>query len=124
MSKGKTTTLIEIIKQNCLKYKQKILVCAPSNIAVDNIVERLTVTEQGFGKLKMIRLGHPSRLLENIQGYSLDAIVNRSDQYQLANDIKKEMEATLKAIRKSSTQRKSVYSAETYSQIKIRVGIK
>ena len=27
---GKTTTLIEIIKQNCLKYKQKILCCAPS----------------------------------------------------------------------------------------------
>lgn len=114
MSKGKTTTLVEIIKQNCLKYEQKILVCAPSNIAVDNLVERLTVTEQGFGKLKMIRLGHPSRLLENIQGYSLDAIVNRSDQYQLANDIKKEMETTLKAIRKSSTQRKSVYSIEIF----------
>jgi HrpA-like RNA helicase len=30
---GKTTTLVEIIKQNCLKYKQKILCCAPSNIA-------------------------------------------------------------------------------------------
>jgi hypothetical protein len=64
------------------------------------------VSEQGYGKLKMIRLGHPSRLLENIQNYSLDAIVNRSDQYLLAKNIKQEMETTLKAIRKSSTQRK------------------
>ena len=31
---GKTTTLIEIIKQNCLKYKQKILCCAPSKFHI------------------------------------------------------------------------------------------
>lgn len=80
--------------------------CAPSNIAVDNLVERLIAPEEGYSRLKMIRLGHPARLLENIQGYSLDSIVNRSDQYKLASDIKQEMETTLRTIRKSSTQRK------------------
>lgn len=85
---GKTTTLVEIIKQNCLKYKQKILCCAPSNIAVDNLVERLSGHEEGFGRIKMIRLGHPARLLESIQEYSLDSMLSKSDQYSLANDIK------------------------------------
>jgi len=103
---GKTTTLVEIIKQNCLKYKQKILCCAPSNIAVDNLVERLIEPEIGYSKLKMIRLGHPARLLESIQSHSLDSIVNHSEQFQLVRDIKNEMETTLKAIRKSSTERK------------------
>ncbi len=102
---GKTTTLIEIIKQNCLKFKQKILIVAPSNIAVDNLVERLIPTENSFSKIKMIRLGHPARLLESIQEYSLDSILSRSDQYKLANDIKSDMDKTLKSIRKSSTQR-------------------
>ena len=58
---GKTTTLVEIIKQNCLKYKQRILCCAPSNIAVDNLVERLVGLETGYARLKLIRLGHPAR---------------------------------------------------------------
>lgn len=99
---GKTTTLIEIIKQNCLKYKQKILCCAPSNIAVDNLVERLTHQEKGYSRIKMIRLGHPARLLEHIHEYSLDSVLTRSDQYKLANDIKVDMDKTLKTIRKSN----------------------
>lgn len=37
---GKTTTVVEIILQE-VKRGAKILACAASNIAVDNIVERL-----------------------------------------------------------------------------------
>ncbi|KAL8776720.1 MAG: hypothetical protein Q9213_008158 [Squamulea squamosa] len=37
---GKTYTLIELILQ-LVKRSQRILVCGPSNISVDNIVERL-----------------------------------------------------------------------------------
>ncbi|RNA28636.1 DNA-binding SMUBP-2 [Brachionus plicatilis] len=102
---GKTTTLVEIIKQNCLKYKQKLLICAPSNIAVDNLVERLAIPEKGFSKIKLIRLGHPARLLENIHQYSLDSVLTKSDQYKLASDIKSDMDKTLRLIRKSSTQK-------------------
>jgi ATP-dependent RNA/DNA helicase IGHMBP2 len=49
----------------------------------------------------MIRLGHPARLLEHIQEYSLDSVLTRSDQYKLANEIKGDMDKTLKSIRKS-----------------------
>lgn len=40
---GKTYTLIELILQ-FLKQKLRLLVCGPSNISVDNIVERLAST--------------------------------------------------------------------------------
>lgn len=104
---GKTTTLVEIIKQNCLKYKQKILCCAPSNIAVDNLVERLSGIDEKFGRIRMIRLGHPARLLESIQEYSLDSVLSRSEQYALANDVKSDMEKTLSKLRKQKQQQRS-----------------
>lgn len=37
---GKTTTVVEVILQAVLQG-MKVLACAPSNIAVDNLVERL-----------------------------------------------------------------------------------
>ncbi|KAM0680757.1 hypothetical protein GINT2_001030 [Glugoides intestinalis] len=41
---GKTETIVEIISQ-LLKQKKKVLVCGPSNIAVDNIISRFLVSE-------------------------------------------------------------------------------
>ena len=76
MELGKTTTIVEYILQEALKRDAKILCCAPSNIAVDNLVERLGRKKQ----MKIIRLGHPARLLESIQRFSLESIV--SENYQ------------------------------------------
>jgi DNA polymerase alpha-associated DNA helicase A len=63
---GKTHTLIELILQ-LLKQKLRLLVCGPSNISVDNIVERLA-----SHKVPMVRLGHPARLLPSVLNHSLD----------------------------------------------------
>jgi ATP-dependent RNA/DNA helicase IGHMBP2 len=98
---GKTTTLIEIIKQCCLKYKMKVLCCAPSNIAVDNLVERL-IPSQVNDKMKFLRLGHPARLLEKIQDYSLDSMLVQSDQYKLIGDIREDMDKTRRSLMKQS----------------------
>lgn len=38
---GKTTTVVEFILQ-VVKRGERVLCCAPSNIAVDNIAEKLT----------------------------------------------------------------------------------
>ncbi|CAF0979126.1 unnamed protein product [Didymodactylos carnosus] len=76
---GKTTTVVEYIFQATLKYNLKVLCCAPSNIAVDNLVERLSQRKQ----LRQIRLGHPARMLESIQKFSLESIVT-----QHHNDVK------------------------------------
>ncbi|KAJ8761742.1 hypothetical protein K2173_004551 [Erythroxylum novogranatense] len=84
---GKTTTVVEIILQE-VKRGSKILACAASNIAVDNIVERLALH-----RVKLVRLGHPARLLPQILDSALDAQVLRGDNSSLANDIRKEMKA-------------------------------
>ncbi|KAL6522445.1 hypothetical protein OROMI_031717 [Orobanche minor] len=82
---GKTTTVVEIILQE-VKRGSKILACAASNIAVDNIVERLVPH-----RVKLVRVGHPARLLPQVLDSALDAQVLRGDNSALANDIRKEM---------------------------------
>jgi ATP-dependent RNA/DNA helicase IGHMBP2 len=83
---GKTTTIVEYILQEAMKRDAKILCCAPSNIAVDNLVERLGRKRQ----LKLIRLGHPARLLESIQRFSLESIVMENYQ-DVKNAIREDL---------------------------------
>ncbi|KFQ95864.1 DNA-binding protein SMUBP-2, partial [Nipponia nippon] len=83
---GKTTTLVEIILQ-AVQQGLKVLCCAPSNIAVDNLVERLA----GY-KARILRLGHPARLLEPIQQHSLDAVLACGDNAQIVADIRKDID--------------------------------
>ncbi|KAL7194326.1 hypothetical protein ACSBR1_034690 [Camellia fascicularis] len=106
---GKTTTVVEIILQE-VKRGSKILACAASNIAVDNIVERLvphsyidfisslekTLQVDITGDnliVKLVRVGHPARLLPQVLDSALDAQVLQGDNSSLANDIRKEMKA-------------------------------
>ncbi|XP_077978180.1 DNA-binding protein SMUBP-2-like [Glandiceps talaboti] len=84
---GKTTTVVEIILQ-AVKQQMKVLACAPSNIAVDNLVERLG------GHVKVVRLGHPARILPGIHQYSLDAILSRSDAARIVEDVRKDIDKT------------------------------
>uniref|UniRef100_A0A8C0V8B3 DNA-binding protein SMUBP-2 n=1 Tax=Cyanistes caeruleus TaxID=156563 RepID=A0A8C0V8B3_CYACU len=83
---GKTTTLVEIILQ-AVQQGLKVLCCAPSNVAVDNLVERLA----GRGA-RLLRLGHPARLLQPIQQHSLDAVLARGDNAQIVADIRRDMD--------------------------------
>uniref|UniRef100_A0A8C6L566 DNA-binding protein SMUBP-2 n=1 Tax=Nothobranchius furzeri TaxID=105023 RepID=A0A8C6L566_NOTFU len=83
---GKTTTVVEIILQ-AVKRGQKVLCCAPSNVAVDNLVERLARC-----KTKVLRLGHPARLLESIQKHSLDAVLAQGDNANIITDIRKDID--------------------------------
>ncbi|NXI88632.1 SMBP2 protein, partial [Rhipidura dahli] len=83
---GKTTTLVEIILQ-AVQQGLKVLCCAPSNVAVDNLVERLA----GCGA-RLLRLGHPARLLQPIQQHSLDAVLARGDNAQIVADIRRDID--------------------------------
>ncbi|KAM4618002.1 DNA-binding protein SMUBP-2 isoform 1-T2 [Discoglossus pictus] len=91
---GKTTTIVEIILQ-AVKQGLKILCCAPSNVAVDNLVERLAQY-----KVKILRLGHPARLQESLQHHSLDAALARSDNAQIVADIRKDIDQMFAKMRK------------------------
>nr|XP_046251384.1 DNA-binding protein SMUBP-2 isoform X2 [Scatophagus argus] len=91
---GKTTTVVEIILQ-AVKQGQKVLCCASSNVAVDNLVERLARC-----KAKVLRLGHPARLLESIQKHSLDAVLAQSDNADIIADIRKDIDKAFMGMKK------------------------
>eukprot|EP00111_Clytia_hemisphaerica_P020158 TCONS_00059404-protein len=98
---GKTTTVVEIIQQLIQKFHKKILVCAPSNIAVDNLVERLAKL-----KTKVVRLGHPARIIEDVQRYSLDAIIDSHDSSDVIRELKAEITTKCAAKSKGGSKQK------------------
>lgn len=69
---GKTTTVIEILHQ-LKRQNKKVLVTTPSNIALDNMMERLH--RDGFKD--MVRLGHPARTDPNLIPYTLESNLKR-----------------------------------------------
>jgi DNA polymerase alpha-associated DNA helicase A len=102
---GKTTTLIELILQ-LARQNLRILVCGPSNISVDNIVERLAPH-----KLPIVRLGHPARLLPSVLDHSLDVLTQTSEAAAIVRDVRKEMDQKQASIRKtrSGRERRQIY---------------
>ncbi|KAK7745084.1 hypothetical protein SLS53_003319 [Cytospora paraplurivora] len=102
---GKTHTLIELILQ-MIKRGLRILVCGPSNISVDNIVERLSPH-----KVPILRLGHPARLLPSVINHSLDVLTRTSEAGQIVRDVRDEMDAKQASIKKtkSGRERKAIY---------------
>lgn len=103
---GKTHTLIELILQ-MIKRNQRILVCGPSNISVDNIVERLSPH-----KIPILRLGHPARLLPSVLNHSLDVLTQTSEAGAIVKDVRAEMDAKQASIKKtkSGKERKAIYT--------------
>ena len=106
MQTGKTYTLIELILQ-LVQRKLRILVCGPSNIAVDNIVERLAIH-----KLPIVRLGHPARLLPSVLNHSLDVLTQTSEAAGIVQDVRKEMDAKQASIKKTRNgrERRAIYT--------------
>ncbi|PSL06240.1 AAA domain-containing protein [Cecembia rubra] len=80
---GKTTTLVKAIQRSLATYKQ-VLVCAPSNAAVDLLVEKL----QGIG-VSTLRIGHPARVEDHILSQTLDAKIALHDNYKELKMLKK-----------------------------------
>jgi ATP-dependent RNA/DNA helicase IGHMBP2 len=81
---GKTTTVVELIRQAAARG-EKVLACAPSNLAVDNLVERLVREGE-----KAIRLGHPARVLPELQEHTLDLLVDAHPEVAVARRLIKE----------------------------------
>ncbi len=81
---GKTTAVVEVIRQ-AVRRGRRVLACAPSNLAVDNIFERLL----GFGE-SAVRLGHPARVLPELRDHTLDLLVERHQDVRLARKLIKQ----------------------------------
>lgn len=100
---GKTTTVVELLLQAVKTMGLKVLVCAPSNIAVDNVLEKLAGVDR---TLRLTRVGHPARLLPAVLRHCLDAKIAAADGTEIVNDIRKEMTAMQTQL--SKTRDKSV----------------
>lgn len=84
---GKTTTVVALVRE-AVARGWRCLVCAPSNVAVDGILERLVAAEadggsdgdgtgggggggghggrKHGGRPRVVRMGHPARLLPQV----------------------------------------------------------
>lgn len=103
---GKSSSVIELILQ-MIKRGQRLLVCGPSNISVDNIVERLAPH-----KVPMVRLGHPARLLPSVLNHSLEVLTKTSEAAAIVQDVRKEMDTKQASIRKTRNgkERRAIYA--------------
>jgi ATP-dependent RNA/DNA helicase IGHMBP2 len=100
---GKTTAIIELICQ-AVERGETVLACAPSNTAVDNILERLVAQRQrlrgGSEKVgsPVVRVGHPARVGEDLRAFTLDALVAKHEVTSIVQDMHKEAEALFRKI--------------------------
>ncbi|MFN8342564.1 MAG: AAA domain-containing protein [Cyclobacteriaceae bacterium] len=83
---GKTTTLVHAIA-TVVAIESQVLVCAPSNAAVDLLVEKLS--EAG---VRVLRIGHPARVTEQSLGKTLDAGITSHPDYRELKRMRKRME--------------------------------
>ena len=99
---GKTTTVVEVIRLLVARGK-RVLACAPSNTAVDNLLERLLAIGE-----PAVRLGHPARVSEDLRQHSLDALVGRHESMMVVHQMMREAEQIeRKAARYTSRQTSS-----------------
>jgi len=84
---GKTTAVVELIRQ-AVRRGERVLACAPSNLAVDNLLEKLLVAGE-----EPVRLGHPARVSEPLREHALDVLAESHPDARQARKFYKEAHA-------------------------------
>lgn len=83
---GKTTTLVHAIKE-VLLHEHQVLVCAPSNTAVDLLT--LKCHQEG---ISVVRIGNPVRVEEALQELTVDGLMASHEDYQALRKLRKDAE--------------------------------
>jgi superfamily I DNA and/or RNA helicase len=83
---GKTTTIVQAIIAT-VKAEKQVLVCAPSNAAVDLLADKLS--EQ---RMNVLRIGHPARVTEQSLSKTMDARIASHSNYPELREIRKRIE--------------------------------
>ncbi|MEX1003714.1 MAG: IGHMBP2 family helicase [Crocinitomicaceae bacterium] len=79
---GKTTTLVEGIRE-MISREMKVLLCAPSNAAVDNCC--LQLMKKG---VKVVRIGNESKVDDQVSAVYLETLIRSDRSYNLLLDLK------------------------------------
>ncbi|WP_353662068.1 IGHMBP2 family helicase [Hydrogenimonas sp. SS33] len=85
---GKTTTVVEAILQ-LTKRGKKVLATADSNVAVDNMLEKLA-EKKG---VKPVRIGHPARIDAKLERFSLMAMMEQDPRARQVERMLEEAKA-------------------------------
>lgn len=99
---GKTDTLVELIYQE-VKKGNKVLAAAESNIAVDNIVERLAKVND----LDITRLGHPQNISKDIKSQTVMCKLEKHESYPKIERINEDMDRLSKELDEIKSKSKS-----------------
>jgi superfamily I DNA and/or RNA helicase len=106
---GKTTTLVEVIRR-CAQRSRPVLVCAPSNAAVDVLTERCA--DAG---LDVVRIGNLARIDAAVMEHTLD---ERWKNHGMAENIKA-MRKRADEFRRMATKYKRSYGRAEMEQRKL-----
>lgn len=139
--------MAELIHQAVHVHNLRVLITAPSNVAVDNVLERLvlpkdkTINDHGkknrrkrgknsnnttsttsntnmeVTKIRAVRLGHPARIQPSILKYSLEALVQNADGTEIVSDIRSELQSYLKVV--SNPKSKGMEKRTAYKEMKL-----
>ena len=81
---GKTRTAVEVIRQSLLR-EQRVLATAPSNIAVDNLLERMAAAG-----VAVLRIGHPARMRAHLRKHGFDERVTAAVDPEVSRHLRAE----------------------------------
>ena len=96
---GKTTTLVELIVA-ATKRGDKVLACAPSNTAVDNLLMKLDQRGQ-----RAVRIGHPARVADQLQRCTLDSLAAEDPNMRIAKEMMREAAGLFRKIERYTRSR-------------------
>jgi hypothetical protein len=71
---GKTTAICELVLQ-CIRRGQRVLLCASTNVAIDNALEKLL--QRASDDVYAVRIGHPDRVDDKVLACQLDERVRK-----------------------------------------------
>ncbi len=116
---GKTTSIVQAIRLT-LQTEKQILVCAPTNSAVDLITEKLL--ELG---IDVLRMGHPARISDELQNSSIDGKISSSPYYKDIKNLRRNAEEYFRmagkykrVFGKEEAQQRTAYYTEAKNCIK------
>ncbi|OVE77797.1 hypothetical protein BVX98_01875 [bacterium F11] len=99
---GKTTVLIEVIRQ-AVSQGYRVLASAPSNIAVDNMVEKLLSESY-----RLVRLGHPARVLEPLHHVTLSALQEEHEGQEEIQEMDEERHRLITQMRRKKERGRGI----------------
>lgn len=88
-----------------MKLNLKLLVCGPSNISVDNIVEKLSENKVK----KIVRIGHPARILDSIIKHSLEYQLIHGENSNIVTELRKDISKEMKKLSKKGSDKKAIW---------------